>query len=136
MKNKIEKNGRKLPESFFKQIIENRYSKYGQFIIQTNEVQLLLVFLILLKALPSRELKYYLERSTLGNLINSFRICANSSELCLIRPLEKYNAARNALAHKMYSKKKLTEKECELSIELGEEILEVLTLVLGKEFLW
>jgi len=37
--------------------------------------------------------------------------------------LESYNSSRNALAHEMYTKKKLTEKECELFIESGEKIL-------------
>lgn len=111
-------------------IIEN--SKYGKFIIQTNEVQLLLILLIWLKTnSPRKELKEYLEKSTLGNLIYSFNICAkNSGELSLINSLESYSASRNALAHKMYSKKKLTLKDCELAINLGEEILKKINTLL------
>lgn len=111
-------------------IVEN--SKYGKFIIQTNEVQLLLILFILLKTTsPRKELKEYLEKSTLGNLIYSFNICAKSSgELSLINSLESYNISRNALAHKMYSKKKLTLKDCELAINLGEEILKKINALL------
>jgi hypothetical protein len=100
-------------------------SKYGEFIIQTNEVQSFLILLILLKVvLPNKNLSEYLEKSTLGNLINSFRICASSlREASLINYLDLYNNSCNALAHKMYTKKELTEKDCELAIKLGEKIL-------------
>jgi hypothetical protein len=125
VKNKTSENARKLPESFFKKINESKNSKYGQFIIQTNEVQFYLIFLIILKtALPSKKLKEYLEECTLGNLIYKFKTCSNEPfELSLIESLKKYNESRNSLAHKMFTREKLTEKECELSVELGEEIL-------------
>lgn len=103
-------------------------SKYGQFIIQTNEVQLLLILLILQRVnLPDKKLSGFLEAGTLGNLINYFRVCARLNELPLIKSLELYNQSRNALAHKMYTKKRLTVKECELSIELGAEIITALS---------
>jgi len=125
VKNKISKNARKLPESFFKKISESKNSKYGQFIIQTNEVQFYLIFLIILKTvLPGKKLKECLEEYTLGKLIYKFKTFANEPlKLSLIESLKKYNESRNSLAHKMFTREKLTEKECELSIELGEEIL-------------
>lgn len=143
MVNKKENRKRKLPEYFFKQMFENdrvrKNSKYGEFIIQTNEVQKILTILILLRTFkPYKKFKKYLERITLGNLINNFRICVkNSEELLLVKSLELYNESRNALAHKMFTKDELTEKECKLSIELGEEILgglrDLLRLLLPKK---
>lgn len=109
-----------------------RNSKYGQFIIQTNEVQFYLTQLILLRTvLCSKKLRKYLEESTFGSLINCFRVCVkNSSELSLSDDMESYNKSRNALAHKMYTKKKLTEADCESSIKLGEKIIAELKFLL------
>ncbi len=100
-------------------------SKYGQLIIQTNEVQFYLPLLILLRSYaPNKKLREYLERLELGNLINCFRFCVkNPVELALVDVLNKYKDSRNALAHKMFTAQKLTVKECELSIELGNELL-------------
>ena len=130
MKNKEEEeNIKHIKELLVKRMIEQtrilRHSKYGQFIIQTNEVQFYLISLIFLRTiLPSKKLKQYLERLTLGNLINCFRICVkNSVEASLVDGLEIYNNKRNALAHKMYTNKKLTETDCTLSIKLGEKLL-------------
>ena len=129
MKNKEEENIERikelLVERWDKQTRILRDSKYGQFVIQTNEVQLHLISLIFLRTtLPSKKLKQYLERLTLGNLINCFRICVkNSVELSLTDDLETYNEKRNTLVHKMYTNKKLTETDCKLSIKLGEKLL-------------
>ena len=123
------KNIKQIRKLLVKRMLEQkrilRDSKYGQFIIQTNEVQFYLTSLILLRTiLPSKKLRQYLERLTLGNLINCFRICVRSSnELSLTDFLESYNEKRNALAHKMYTNKKLTETDCESSIKLGEKLL-------------
>lgn len=102
-----------------------RNSKYGKFIIQTNKVHFYLGLLILSRTvLDNKKLIEYLEGSTLGNLINCFRICArNSIDLSLVDSLELYNSKRNALAHKMYTEKELTETDCESSIKLGEQLL-------------
>ena len=129
MKNKEKEDTKYIKELLVKRMIEQtrilRHSKYGQFIIQTNEVQFYLISLIFLRTiLPSKKLKQYLERLTLGNLINCFRICVkNSVEASLVDGLEIYNNKRNALAHKMYTNKKLTETDCKLSIKLGEKLL-------------
>jgi len=129
MKNKEEENIKRikklLAERWDKQTRILRDSKYGQFIIQTNEVQVYLYCLILLRApFIRKEFVNRLERITLGNLINYFRICVkNSVEASLVDDLEIYNNKRNALAHKMYTNKKLTEKDCESSIKLGEKLL-------------
>jgi hypothetical protein len=103
--------------------VEN--SKYGQFIIQTNEVQFYLNLVVLLRTYaPNKKIRDYLERLELGNLIGCFRICTkNPTELALADALNNYKDSRNALAHKMFTNRKLTVKECELSIELGKELL-------------
>jgi len=121
----IERVKKALVEQKIKQMHIHLNSKYGQFIIQTNNVQSLLFLLILSRTvLLSKRLIKYLERLTLGNLINCFRInTKNPVELSLIDSLDIYNGARNALVHKMYTKQALTERDCELSIKLGEELL-------------
>ena len=100
-------------------------AKYGEFIIQTNEVQFYLVVAIVLRIYkPTKKLIDNLYGSTLGKLIFYFRILAkNSTDLVLIDALNRYKDSRDALAHKMFSSKKLTTKECELSIDLGKELL-------------
>jgi len=104
-------------------------SKYGRFIVQTNEVQLLLGLQILSRSPnPNDELKRNLERLTLGSLINTFRICAYATpdEERILNLLVKYNEARNALAHKMFTDKKLTPRECESIIKKGAQIIQYL----------
>jgi len=129
MENKEEENIKRikklLVERWDKQTRILRDSKYGQFIIQTNEVQIYLYCLILLRAPFIREeFVNRLERATLGNLINYFRICVkNSIEASLVDDLGIYNNKRNALAHKMYTNRKLTETDCESAIKLGEKLL-------------
>lgn len=116
-----------------KRIHEN--SKYGQLIIQTNEVQFYLTLLVQLRSYAhNKKLRDYLEKLGLGNLINCFRICAkNSAELELADSLNKYKESRDALAHKMFTSQKLTIKECELSIELGEKLIMELKKLLRAE---
>jgi len=102
-----------------------RNSKYGEFIIQTNEVQYFLILLIRLKInFFNNKLEKYLEELTLGKLMKLFEVFISSQkELSLLKNFVLYNQLRNKLAHKMYTEKKLTEKECELAIKLGENIL-------------
>ncbi|MFA6077326.1 MAG: hypothetical protein WC735_04620 [Candidatus Paceibacterota bacterium] len=115
--------------------IEKENSKYGKFIIQTNEVQLCLVSLIHLRSFyPVESLEEQLERLELGNLITCFRICVkNIPELALVDSLKSYKDKRNKLAHKMFTDKKLTTKECESAIELGNKLIDELKkLVMGE----
>ena len=124
---------KKDPKRELVEILTNRErvhqnSKYGELIIQSNEIQFLLMGLILFRSYRmDKDLKKYLEGLTLGSLINIFRVCAKSSfEVVMFGSLVEYNKSRNALAHKMFTKKKLTKKACESSIELGEKLLEIL----------
>lgn len=115
------------------QIYSNLHSKYGKFVIQTNYVQSLLVFLVFFRSpIRSKTFKKNLSSLTLGNLISHFRVCAKNIplEVSILSSLDTYNNSRNALAHKMMTDKALTERECELSIELGAK----LTLVLEGLF--
>lgn len=115
------------------QIHEN--SKYGEFIIQTNEVQWVLVNLILIRAkYLTPKLQESLERSELGNLIIGFGMCIRTfEESGLLKLLQKYKDSRNALAHKMLTDKKLTINECKVSIKLGTLILNSLREMLKSD---
>ena len=129
MENKEEKNIKRIKKLLVERWDEQRRilmdSKYGQFIIQTNEIQLYLVPIISQRVFQcSKKFSKYLEELTLGKLINCFRICVkDSDELSLVNLLKSYNEKRNALAHKMYTNKKLTETDCKSAIKLGEKLL-------------
>ncbi len=116
------------------QMLEN--SKYGEFIIQTNKVQMYLTLLVFQRAsFPSKKLLRYLERLQLGNLIEYFGINAPSSEANLLNGLRNYKDSRDALAHQMYTDKKLTARECEISLKLGQFILEYIRSVFDVQYL-
>lgn len=108
---------------------------YGKFIIQVNQIQYLLICIIALRAyIPSKKLLAQLEELTLGALIGGFRLCVKSKlELSLVQSLNLYKKSRDALAHRMFTAKELTEKECELAIELGEELKTYLEEAKGQE---
>ena len=103
----------------------NENSKYGEFIIQANEIQFYLVTLIWLRSFfPINKLEERLERLEFGNLIICFRICIrNRAELVVYNSLNDYKDKRNKLAHKMFTDKKLTIKECELAIKFGKKLI-------------
>ncbi len=113
-------------------IYEN--SRYGKFIIQTNEVQFYLVWLIVMRSFPANDgLIKNLEELTLGQLVGYFRVKIKGiDELKLENSLKTYNGKRIALAHKMFTDKKLIPKECESSIDLGEKLIEELKELIEK----
>lgn len=103
-------------------------SKYGEFIVQTNYVQFYLAKLIFLRSFERTEdFKNKLERLTMGPLIDYLNVCAETKlDIDLANNLKKYKTRRDALAHKMFTAKKLTPKECENAIRLGNKIIEYL----------
>jgi hypothetical protein len=109
--------------------------KYGEFIIQTNRVQFYLTLLIQLRCfVVDDEFRKHLERSQFGQLIGYFNVCArDSSELKTVEGLRIYNESRNALAHKMFTDKKLSTKECVASIEVGDSLIRYLIILIDKE---
>src|SRR3989338_5572998 len=102
---------------------------YGKFIIQTNEVQYYLVKLIFLRSFdPSKTFEKYLERLQFGQLISYLNICAQTElDIDLISKLTNYKDKRDTLAHKMFTSKKLTVRECEQAISQGDAIIKYLT---------
>lgn len=121
---------------FAKKADENR--KFGEFIIQSNEIQFYLSKVILLNSsYPDKKYKEFLERAELGTLIHVFCSCADNKQLesMIIPKLRKYKNERNKLAHKMYSSEKLTKKECEDAINDGKIILKCLNLFLKHKLL-
>ena len=118
--------------AFIKQALEQdqikQNSKYGEFIIQTNEVQYYVVVLILSRSFAqSARARKKLERLQLGHLIGYLSVCArNQREAEFIDSLEAYKDARDALAHKMFTDEKLSPSECETAIQLGSELITAL----------
>ncbi len=131
----IEENKQKYIELISKHRKVEINSKYGELIIQTNEVQMLLMWVIFLRLkYPSESIYNDLEGKTLGNLIWQFQLFIKSkSEIGLLKNLTEYRDSRNALAHKMFTKSRLNENECNLSIELGNLIIEDLELLKKEE---
>jgi len=103
-------------------------AKYGRFIIQTNLVQFYLAKLIYLRSFDqSNELESRLEGLTMGPLIGYLTVCAHTRlDLKLVNDLKKYKKRRDAVAHKMFTVKKLTPKECELATKQGVKIIKYL----------
>lgn len=101
---------------------------YGEFILQTNKVQYYLVKLIFLRSFdPSKTFEKYLERSQLGQLISYLNICAQTElDMDLVSKITGYKDKRDALAHKMFTSKKLTIIECKQAISQGDAIIEYL----------
>ncbi len=125
-------------KKFVQFIIKNQRirdnSKYGEFIIQTNEVQLWLSFIILIRTTHrTKQLKNNLENAEFGKLIGYFLVCLKTTDLNLLKTLNTYKTDRNALAHKMFTNKKLTVKQCEKAIELGNELLKLLKNMVNLE---
>jgi len=67
-----------------------------------------------------------------GPLITLYQACCGSTPrmLALLRELKDYQDKRNRLAHKMFSEKRLTPKECGRSLARGKEIIQVLDYLL------
>ncbi len=109
-------------------------SKYGELIIQANKVHLYLQWLVLARStVPSKKLMERLEILQFRDLIGCFHGHAkNKEELNLICSLDIYRENRNRLAHKMFTNKKLSPKECDQSIQLGNNIIKSLNNLLPK----
>lgn len=110
-------------------------SKYGQFILQANEVQYYLTKLIFLRSFDlSKKFEKYLERLQFGHLISYLSLCAQSEQdMNLVIKLNSYKDKRDALAHKMFTSKKLTVIECEQGIRLGDTIIQYLVETLKNK---
>jgi len=127
---------RKLIDELVKKQKELNNSKYGELIIQANEVQWYLTNLVWARAsCPTKKFKKYLERLELGSLIECFNICVKiPKEKELLEALKDYKKSRNTLAHKMFTSEKLTVKDCRESIEVGNLIIKILKLSLELEY--
>lgn len=132
--NKDQKNHsdikRKMASKMFSYKHFSENSKFGEFIIQTNEVQFMLALAIFKCPFLIDDIREELfEKNGLGTLINKFKKCTKKRsdiEKLLFSDLTKYNTKRNKLAHKMYSSEKLTSKECARAIQDGEMVLKTL----------
>ena len=129
--NKADKIKRRMAESMVRGRKNMENAKYGEFVIQTNEVQYFLALAVLMRSsFVDNEYKNWLfDRAELGTLIGLFRVCARltPSMYALFMQLQQYKKDRNRLAHKMFlSKTRLTPAECEKAIALGQEILKKL----------
>ncbi len=103
-------------------------SKYGELIVQANRVQYYLTKLVLLRSLdPSGAFEKELGRLQLGHLIGYLRVCAQTKEdLDLAAQVKAYKDKRDALAHRMFTAKKLTPRGCESAVKSGNKIVKYL----------
>lgn len=105
-------------------------SKYGELVIQTNEIQVALSYLIFSRSgLPDDDFRVYVfERATLGQLVVIFPLIGilNQEEKNLLRQLKEYNKIRNRLAHKMSTEKRLTSSDCVAALRLGKALNDTL----------
>jgi len=110
-------------------------SKYGELIIQANRVQYYLTKLVLLRSLePSKGFEDELGRLQLGHLIGYLKVCAHTKEdLDLAGRLKDYKDKRDALAHRMFTARKLTPRGCENAIKSGDKIIKYLIKALKEK---
>ncbi len=124
----------KLIEKYAEQQVIHENSKYGELIIQTNDVQFHLSTIVIMKSgFPDDDFQDYIYNSAeLGTLINLFNACSKDLLVTehLVPKLRQYNKRRNQLAHKMKSNKRLTLMECGKTIKEGDEILGTLKLII------
>jgi len=118
--------------------LEETKPDLGYFVIQQNKIQSSLNLLIVMR-IPNRKLftrKWieWLERSTLGTLINAYQLCARRSneEEDLIQHLRIYNNKRKDLIHKI-EKVGSVSKYTEVAIKLGDEIKKILDNLIDEE---
>jgi hypothetical protein len=126
--NNAEKLKRKIAESMVRGQKYRANAKYGEFVVQSNEVQYMLALVVLLRSsFTDKDYENWLyEKAGLGTLISQFKACAHRtpSMYQLLLQLKDYKKFRDRLAHKMFSSKtKLTLVECEKAIALGEKII-------------
>lgn len=127
---------RKLAKSIIAGRKGEENKKFGEFIIQSNEIQFYLSNLLLFRSsYPDKKYRENIERAQFGNLIDLFCACAKAKtyEFILIPKLRMYISKRNRLAHKMYTADKLTKEDCEVAIKEGEKILKGLNILMDKE---
>ena len=127
--NNVDTLKKRMAQSMVRGQINLENQKYGEFIKQTNEVQVFLAVVILKKSsLPDNDYMENLFGKEFGPLISLFQACAprTITSYQLLLKLKKYQKDRNRLAHKMFSSKKLTPTECDAAIKEGELILIIL----------
>ncbi|MDO8493422.1 MAG: hypothetical protein Q7S19_02650 [bacterium] len=112
-------------------------TNYGKLILQSNSVQYYLIKLIILRSFShNNEFEKDLERLPFGALVGYLNVCAQTTkDLEQINQLKNYKDKRDALAHKMFTAKKLTPKECELAIQLGDKIIKYLLESLKQKYM-
>ncbi len=125
---KADKIKKRLAESMVRGQRTMENAKYGSFIKQTNEVQFLLAFVVLLRStfIDKNYENWVFEKAGLGTLINLFRACARRmpTMYMLLLQLQRYKRDRDRLAHKMFTTNKLTPEECKTALVLGDHILQ------------
>ncbi|OGI56979.1 hypothetical protein A2906_02955 [Candidatus Nomurabacteria bacterium RIFCSPLOWO2_01_FULL_37_25] len=116
---------------------ESENEIFGQFILQTNEVQTTLAITVLLhSSLRDKKYNESLIERTLGNLIFMFQACMKktSETQKLLSMLKNYKTSRNKIAHKMYlSEKRLNQKDAEQAMKTGKDILKILNTLIDKK---
>ncbi len=108
----------------------NENKKYGELILQTNEVQSRLAAAIILNSsCPDKKYSERIIGMTMGSLITLAQACILLSirDLAL---LKEYKKDRDKLAHKMYTSNKLYPSDCIKVLSRGEEILALLEKVI------
>lgn len=136
----MEDSYEKIKEKLIQAMVRNQQAKesqkFGEFIIQSNNIQFYLSNLVILRSsYPDKEYIEKIESGTLGQIINLFCACAKkeTGEFILIPKLRKYNKIRNKFAHKIHSPAKLTKDELQNAVSIGNDILKFLILITDKE---
>lgn len=114
------------------------YPDLGNFVVQQYRIQSLLILLIKFRAkLMDKQLKQWIEDTTLGTIIKIYQLCANKTieENKMIVCLQNYNKKRNSIIHKIDIVNKLQpiSKYIKTSIQLGNKIKKHLIRLIENE---
>jgi hypothetical protein len=128
----------KFRKEFIQVMVRNKRAmesqKFGDFIIQSNNIQSYLSNLVILRSsYPDKEYMDKIESGTLGQIINLFCACAKkeTGEMILIPKLRKYCKIRNKFAHKIHAHEQFTKDELQNAVLLGKEVLKSLISIVG-----
>ena len=106
---------------------ETEKETFGEFVLQTNEVQAVLALTVSLYSLykGKMDIDFLFKKTTLGRLISKFQVCIiketkeNSEMNKLLFILKDYNRYRCVIAHEMHlPDKRLNQKEAKKQLRL------------------
>lgn len=121
----IHKSKKQLLEILNLQKLTFDNNKYGEILIQVSKLKWYLALVIIMKMSQSKKIiKRHIERLSLGGLIKLYNESARTmAEIEILGSLKIYKDSRDFLAQKIFTTDKISVKECEITLQLGNLII-------------